>query len=290
MIGFMKSLGGFYITSGNQSRLRSPGVAQLIGQGPYDSPSVFSFFLPEYQPGGWATKANIVAPEAQVLTGRRVTTMIDSMLTMSKFGLTSCHNGIGNSLDNGDCPVRDGDFSKSDGWLRYAPPEGASADELVSNLSLWMTAGRLSETSHQFVKEAIESMYNGEDKAKAVRVAQQLVASTAEFSSTNIVRKTNDSRSIRGYTQEPRHEYKAVVYMYLPGGNDSFNMLVPGNCANKQMYAEYKKARGGHALSTDQILTINAAGSGQICDNFGVHHKLPKVKELYDDGDASFFC
>ena len=56
------------------------------------------------------------------------------------------------------------------------------------------------------------------------------------------------------------------------------------------MYAEYKKARGGHALSTDQILTINAAGSGQICDNFGVHHKLPKVKELYDDGDAAFFA
>lgn len=59
---------------------------------PDDSPSVFSFFLPEYQPGGWATKADIVSPEAQVLTGRRVTTMIDSMLVCTVLSLFFLHS------------------------------------------------------------------------------------------------------------------------------------------------------------------------------------------------------
>ncbi len=69
-------------------------------------------------PSGWATKSNIVVPEALVLTGKRVTTMIDSMLTMTKFGLTSCHNGVGNSLEMGTCPTYEGQFDESDGWLR----------------------------------------------------------------------------------------------------------------------------------------------------------------------------
>lgn len=73
--------------------------------------------------------------------------------------------------------------------------------------------------------------------------------------------------------------------MYLPGGNDSFNMLVP-TC--NSMYSEYKKARGSHAMPQDKLLPLDASGSGQVCDTFGLHEKLPTVKELYDAGDASF--
>lgn len=120
---------------------------------------------------------------------------------MIKFGLTSCHNGIGNSLTNGECPVQDGDYDESDGWLRYAPPEDATIDDLLDDLSLWMTAGRLTESSHNFVKETVEKLYNDGDRAKAVRIAQQLVASTPEFHTTNIIRKTNESRFLQGYTQ-----------------------------------------------------------------------------------------
>ena len=44
----------------------------LIGQMAYEIPSVFSFFLPEYQPAGTVTRSSLVAPEAQVLTGPRI--------------------------------------------------------------------------------------------------------------------------------------------------------------------------------------------------------------------------
>ncbi len=38
-----------------------------VGQGPYDLPSVFSFFLPEYSPPGMIAQASLSAPEAMVL-------------------------------------------------------------------------------------------------------------------------------------------------------------------------------------------------------------------------------
>lgn len=39
MTTYMRSLGGFFITKGNQPRLRAPGITNLIGQGPCKSPS-----------------------------------------------------------------------------------------------------------------------------------------------------------------------------------------------------------------------------------------------------------
>ena len=39
--------------------------------------------------------------------------------------------------------------------------------------------------------------------------------------------------------------YKAVVTLYLSGGADSFNMLVPhSGCAAKDLYSEYALVRG----------------------------------------------
>lgn len=119
--------------------------------------------------------------------------------------LTSCHNGVGNSLETGDCPTQDGDFSKSDGWLRYTAPEDATVDELIDDLSLWLTSGRLTAVSHDFIKGVIEGMYqegsDTADREKAVRIAQQLIASTPEYHTTNMITKSTTKRIIRGYTQ-----------------------------------------------------------------------------------------
>lgn len=74
------------------------------------------------------------------------------------------------------------------------------------------------------------------------------------------------------------------------GGVDSFNMIVPkGNCSSKNMYNEYKNARGPLALSPDKLLDIDATGSDQLCNTWGVHESLPLLKELYDTNDAMFF-
>ena len=68
--------------------------SNTIGQAPYNAPSVFSFFLPEYAPAGIIEQASLVAPESQVLTGKKVTSLIDGFLTTVKFGLVNSYNGF----------------------------------------------------------------------------------------------------------------------------------------------------------------------------------------------------
>lgn len=87
--------------------------------------------------------------------------------------------------------------------------------------------------------------------------------------------------------------YKATVMMYLGGGSDSANMLVPlSNCAvaGRDMFAEYTEARGPMALAASRLLPIAVAPNTQPCDTFGVHHYLAGIKAMYDGGEVSFIA
>ena len=206
-------------------KLRHRGLYRRLGQGAYESEGgVFSFFLPEYTPPGVVDTAGLVAPESQVLSGSKVSKLIDGILTTYKNGLTNCENGFGYRLEGG-CPTVEGDYSTAEGVLAYAP-EATTVDALIDELSLMLTAGRLGDTNRAIVKGAIEPYFAG-NRPKAIRIAQQLITSSPEFHTTGLARKGDKERVITGYTQSPKHDYKAIVYLFMVGGCDSFNMLVP---------------------------------------------------------------
>ena len=75
--------------------------------------------------------------------------------------------------------------------------------------------------------------------------------------------------------------YKAMVCLFLTGGNDSFNMLVPREAT---AYAAYKKSRANLALSAAQLIDIHPMG----LPNFGVHSAMPEVAGLFESGKAAF--
>ena len=261
-----------------------------IGQDSYQSPSVFSFFLPEFAPSGVIDRSKLVAPESQALTGTQVTSLLDGLFTSVKFGLTSCYHGFGDRFD--DCPTIDGATHKSDGYLAYSAFDIASVDKVLDELSLLLTAGRLGQTNRGIIKAAIEEEFNSGNKEKAIRVAQQLLFSTPEFHSWGSVhRNSGIKRQIKGYTLPPRSNlYKSVVFFFMDGGVDSYNMVVPkGTCSGKDLYNEYANARQGHTIAKDDLLDIDATGSGQKCNTFGVNKNFPILKELYDKGEAMFF-
>ena len=54
------------------------------------------------------------------------------------------------------------------------------------------------------------------------------------------------------------------------------------------MFKEYQSVRGSIAVLKGSLRTISA--SGQVCNTFGVHNKLPNVHSLYNAGDLSFFA
>ena len=88
-------------------------------------------------------------------------------------------------------------------------------------------------------------------------------------------------------------DYKVLICLFLNGGNDSYNMLIPREIS---AYNEYKDVRGGiynaqtnpsglaHARNT--LLPINS--SGQAFSEFGLHPELPYLKQLYDSEDLAF--
>lgn len=88
-------------------------------------------------------------------------------------------------------------------------------------------------------------------------------------------------------------DYKALVCLFLGGGNDSFNMLIPRQV---DAHADYVTARGGlyndpHqsgglAIPTEELLPIQSAG--QSISEFGLHPNMPFLQSLYNQGNCAF--
>ncbi|TQV67707.1 DUF1501 domain-containing protein [Exilibacterium tricleocarpae] len=76
-------------------------------------------------------------------------------------------------------------------------------------------------------------------------------------------------------------EYRAMVCVFLFGGNDSFNMLAPYESTE---YNHYANVRTDLALPRGQLQSIN--------DNrgrpFGLHSNMAAVKDLYNAGKLAF--
>lgn len=65
-----------------------------------------------------------------------------------------------------------------------------------------------------------------------------------------------------------------MVLLYLSGGVDSFNMLVPMDCP---LYEEYLEAREDVALDVGELHKITAAN--QVCSTFGLRPMLTAFKD-----------
>src|SRR4051812_11868410 len=67
----------------------------------------------------------------------------------------------------------------------------------------------------------------------------------------------------------PAQDYKALVCVFMSGGNDGHNMVVPLGGAQ---YSAYLQARGQLALPQSQLLAVNDPALGA----FGLHYGLPE--------------
>jgi len=70
---------------------------------------------------------------------------------------------------------------------------------------------------------------------------------------------TSPVQSIEEQSEQsvPEREYKAVIHLFLDGGCDSFNVLVPHNACGR-LHQEYLEARGAIALADSEVLSIDA--------------------------------
>tara|TARA_R110002049_G_scaffold27321_3_gene94431 strand:+ start:74097 stop:75437 length:1341 start_codon:yes stop_codon:yes gene_type:complete len=82
-------------------------------------------------------------------------------------------------------------------------------------------------------------------------------------------------------------DYKALVCIFLYGGNDSFNMLMPYDTAEYDDYLSirYAQNQSGLAIPHDDLLMIGDTNSAR---NFGLHPSMSGLQSLYNEGKVAF--
>jgi len=92
--------------------------------------------------------------------------------------------------------------------------------------------------------------------------------------------------------------YKALICLYMSGGNDSFNMLIPTNPAR---HDEYLTARGGIYAGNPAALGIPRAGGAAPGGSlppalalngveFGLNPACTGMQNLYNQGRLAFIA
>ena len=89
------------------------------------------------------------------------------------------------------------------------------------------------------------------------------------------------AEKISAVTAPANGEYRALVCLFLSGGNDSFNMLVPRETT---AYAQYQSARSNLSLAPGSLIDVHPIGQ----PDFAVHGGMPEVAALFEAGDAAF--
>jgi len=264
-----------------------------IGQMAFEQTSVFGFFSPDYSPPGQSQA--LVAPESGVMSSARVIGLLNGLLGLVRYGLVECRGGFGAF---GEC-ASSLSAQQPGGYLMYEPDDFVLSETVVKDLSTLLTSGRLSNDRSL----AIRNRFDGEtvsvlghstalsDPVLGMQLAIQLIVASPEFHTTSFSDTQLEPLVPPTDSGQPEQslDYKAVVHLALVGGCDSFNLIVPHNSCG-QLHQEYKDVRASVALGDDQVLPIGGDTTGQPCDRFGVHHKLPFLQSLYEDGDLLFLA
>lgn len=80
-------------------------------------------------------------------------------------------------------------------------------------------------------------------------------------------------------------DYRALVCVFLHGGNDSFNMLVPNTDAE---YNAYAASRQNLAILREDLLSINPVSAPPGSEPYGLHPAMGSMQALFESGSAAF--
>jgi cullin-associated NEDD8-dissociated protein 1 len=191
---------------------------------------------------------------------------------------------IGVQHDDGDVSRVSGESCDYANWADWEP----DTDGCVTMIA-WDEKKYWGMWSTQKCNKKNKVPFVCQDVRQDVTVASQLMSLTPEFHATNAHRvdaaRATETTTTKAGAPDVVSDYKAIVYLFLAGGADSFSMIVPESGCSNDLARQYKDIRGDVALAS--TLKIDAAN--QPCSKFGVHPSMPAIHESYkDDGDLAF--
>jgi uncharacterized protein (DUF1501 family) len=88
------------------------------------------------------------------------------------------------------------------------------------------------------------------------------------------------------------HDFKALVLLFLDGGNDSYNMLAP---TSGELRNRYEQGRGFIALPSQDLHPISPWEPALLYDgtthnDFGFHPNSPQLAQMFNAGDLNVIC
>ncbi|MEQ1886297.1 MAG: DUF1501 domain-containing protein [Bryobacteraceae bacterium] len=78
--------------------------------------------------------------------------------------------------------------------------------------------------------------------------------------------------------------YKALVCLFLFGGNDANNMVIPVN-TTKNSYTDYANVRKAAAIAQGSVLTIGAGS-----ETYGLHPAMTAIRDIYNAGKVAILA
>ena len=245
-----------------------PGAGELLEikvgggleQRPLAPDTVFSYFSPFFRQRGRAALAGLVAPVADIMSISTTIVLLNALLDLVRHDVRRA--GCGGLLTSSAALVSSCAVPRM--RLTYAPHpapgalegEGgggpaAARDAAVCELDTLLT-GRRSDPA------TLAHAADGYD-ADGLRGAQAaFVLSPAFHTLGGAPRPAGPlpahKRSKRAL---PDAEFRGLIVLYLNGGADSYNMLVPmGGCQGRDLYQDYRTARSAeYAIPAADLLS-----------------------------------
>ena len=114
------------------------------------------------------------------------------------------------------------------------------------------------------------------------------LASATAVNSLGLASLLNASNCLAGET-----DYKALVFIFLAGGNDSFNMISPkGSGSLRNNYEQGRRALALPAenLHSLQLRTPAQIYGGETFNDFGMHPACSNLANMFNDQELSVLC
>ncbi len=108
-------------------------------------------------------------------------------------------------------------------------------------------------------------------------------AACAALGTTSIASTVWNLRAINAATAQAIStgtEFRALVCLFLYGGNDANNMVVP---IDNTTYPAYADARGPLALAQGSLLPLNLVTADLQGRSFGLHPNMPELQSLFNN-------
>lgn len=126
------------------------------------------------------------------------------------------------------------------------------------------------------------------DRRKFIKTSLAGAGSAALYSS-GLFSLFNASHALANGNED----YKALIYIFLEGGNDASNMLVPTGV--NDLRARYELFRGNLALTQDSLHNLILSKPAKIYNaedhnEFGLHGSCPDIADLFNQKELSIVC